>query len=182
MPTPVKKRKNSKSIGNAWEREVVKILEHWTGLAFRRSFGSGAFKGSYEKSHELGDVRPKDPKDFVTFPFLVECKKIKHFPYNMVLGEKCGLLQEWMAQSLSDFYKARDTMPREEVLAPMLIFKSNLVEPWVGVCFDNEGRDALMPYFDKVLGYDGWMFLALNNLTRKQYRGFLRLVVQNAME
>jgi len=69
-----KKRKNSRTKGNTFERKVCKILnEHFKTTEFIRSPGSGAFSTTHKLPEHLmfsGDlITPK------SFKFTIECKK-----------------------------------------------------------------------------------------------------------
>ena len=69
-----KKRKNSRTKGNSFERKVAGILnEHFNTTEFMRSPGSGAFSTTHNLPEHLkfsGDlITPKN------FRFIIECKK-----------------------------------------------------------------------------------------------------------
>lgn len=69
-----KKRKNSRTKGNTFERKVCKILnEHFKTTDFNRSPGSGAFANTHKLPDYLkvyGDLLT--PKNF---KYIIECKK-----------------------------------------------------------------------------------------------------------
>ena len=69
-----KKRKNSRTKGNTFERKVCKILnEHFNTTDFNRSPGSGAFANTHKLPDHLkvyGDLLT--PKNF---RYIIECKK-----------------------------------------------------------------------------------------------------------
>ena len=69
-----KKRKNSRTKGNSFERKVATILnDHFNTTEFMRSPGSGAFSTTHNLPEHLkfsGDlITPKN------FRFIIECKK-----------------------------------------------------------------------------------------------------------
>jgi hypothetical protein len=101
MPSPQKAK------GSGFEREVAKFLSDLYGESFIRAPGSGAYIGGKNQSrtqvlHEgqirsfKGDIVPGQ-----NFPKLnAECKSYADFPFHLVLGGGCKVLDGWLDQMM----------------------------------------------------------------------------------
>lgn len=94
-----------KAIGNAWERDVCKIMESVFKLSFKRVPTSGAMTGGInakilemlsetQKNLLKGDIIPPDemPK------LLIECKKRKTFSFSSLFSQNKEL-EGWIDQN-----------------------------------------------------------------------------------
>jgi hypothetical protein len=101
MPSPQKQK------GSSFEREVAVFLTGLYGESFIRAPGSGAYVGGKNQSrtqilHEgqirsfKGDIVPGQ-----SFPkFNAECKSYADFPFHLVLGGECKVLDGWLQQMM----------------------------------------------------------------------------------
>jgi hypothetical protein len=117
----------SKRKGNRYERHVAKLLSEFTGVTFRKVFGSGMInKGAGQviaPSYFCGDVTC-DREDFV---FSVEAKNRKNLVLPPVLyadNSKCEFTTAW-AQCIDD--------SEENQKLPMFWFKPNHTDDWVAL-------------------------------------------------
>jgi hypothetical protein len=101
MPSPQKQK------GSSFEREVAVFLTGLYGESFIRAPGSGAYVGGKNQVrtqilHEgqirsfKGDIVPGQ-----SFPRLnAECKSYADFPFHLVLGGECKVLDGWLQQMM----------------------------------------------------------------------------------
>jgi len=101
MPSPQKQK------GSSFEREVATFLSSLYGESFIRAPGSGAYVGGKNQQrtqilHEgqirsfKGDIVPGQ-----NFPrFNAECKSYADFPFHLVLGGDCKVLDGWLQQMM----------------------------------------------------------------------------------
>lgn len=79
-PHTASTKSKSKSKGNAFERDLCKVLQDWTGFKFIRVPLSGGFRG-IDSPYFIGDVVVEDFKN--EFPFTVEAKYRKELNFKM---------------------------------------------------------------------------------------------------
>jgi len=101
MPSPQKQK------GSSFEREVAVFLSNLYSESFIRAPGSGAYVGGKNQArtqilHEgqirsfKGDIVPGQ-----SFPKLnAECKSYADFPFHLVLGGDCKVLDGWLQQMM----------------------------------------------------------------------------------
>lgn len=101
MPSPQKQK------GSSFEREVATFLSNLYSESFIRAPGSGAYVGGKNQVrtqilHEgqirsfKGDIVPGQ-----SFPrFNAECKSYADFPFHLVLGGECKVLDGWLQQMM----------------------------------------------------------------------------------
>ena len=101
MPSPQKQK------GSSFEREVAVFLSGLYNESFIRAPGSGAYVGGKNQVrtqilHEgqirsfKGDIVPGQ-----SFPkFNAECKSYADFPFHLVLGGECKVLDGWLQQMM----------------------------------------------------------------------------------
>lgn len=92
-----KKKRNSRTIGSNWEREVGKFyLGKWTGLPWVRTPGSGG----WNKKHAPSDLVPKEPRNW---PLLIECKSYDDLQLHKLFDPTIWtMVDQWMEQMLED--------------------------------------------------------------------------------
>lgn len=117
---------NGKQKGSSFERRICKMMTDYTGLDFRRSFGSGAFKSKHKELDESGDIKCEDP----SFPYSIECKFYSDIDYHNILAGDCSRLDKWLKQCVID--------ARHQNKHGLLIFKTNRVDPFFAFCFRRE--------------------------------------------
>lgn len=111
--TERKKRINSKSKGNVFERKISTALskrfEAKTGLvtAFRRNADSGSFFGGSNKHRtETHDLDKASFGDIITptnFNFSIECKHYKEAPtFSSLISQNWKTLDGWIEQAEQD--------------------------------------------------------------------------------
>jgi len=137
--------KNPKRKGNAFENQMSKTLEEWTGYRWKKTILSGGTK------HEKGDVAPAHRK----LRWTLECKNTQGWSYKDLWTGK-GIVWKWVDKLLED---------NPGGYRPMLVLKQNrapilvgLIEPLRRV---SENRIAEMR-----LHHDGieWYFYKLDDL------------------
>lgn len=110
-----KKRINSRTKGNSFERKIADILnKHYDTTDFMRTPGSGAFATTHKLPKHLqveGDlITPKD------YPWLIECKKGYKFTISDLMNTK------------SKFWEIIDKVNNQSIAIdkkPILIFQQN---------------------------------------------------------
>lgn len=121
-------RVNGKAKGSSFERKVSKFLSDITGLTFRRTFGSGAFKSKHEALDESGDLKCSDPN----FMFSIECKFYKELNYNSVIVGTSRQLDSWISQCIEDSKRVGKR--------GLLIVKTNNNKPLVFLCMKKSDK------------------------------------------
>lgn len=131
-------RKNSKQIGNAYERAVAKRFSIVFEGQFKRTPSSGALVGG--SNRQKADGLRSDAKEILAsdviapeaFPFSVECKSYADEPkfHHLIQGES-RTLNKWIEQVDAD---ARFANKR-----PLIVFKINRKGEYV--CFDRDIPD-----------------------------------------
>jgi hypothetical protein len=118
----------SKIKGNAWEREICKVLSEHLGGIFTRTPHSGAFiggKNSFRKQSlsessirtYKGDIVPP-----ASFPFFnIEAKNYNDFQFHQLFSES-KQLDAWIAQTLE---------PADEFDINLTIFKVSRRGSWI---------------------------------------------------
>ena len=143
------KRKNSRTKGNTFERQVAKLLnDRFKTTEFSRSPGSGAFA----TTHTLPD-HLKIYGDLITpnkFKFCIECKKGYNNQNLYSLYNYSSEIWKFIEQSEKDSAKCG--------LIPMVIFKQ-----------DRQPILAIIP--EGVAGSEDFKYIQIHN--KKQYRVYL---------
>ena len=143
------KRKNSRTKGNTFERQVAKLLnDRFKTTEFSRSPGSGAFA----TTHTLPD-HLKIYGDLITpqkFKFCIECKKGYNNQNLYSLYNYSSEIWKFIAQSEKDAGKCG--------LTPMVIFKQ-----------DRQPALAIIP--ERVQVTEDIKYIQIHN--KKQYRVYL---------
>ena len=99
---------NGNKKGKNWERELCHKLEEQFDDKFKRVPASGAHFGGSNISRAEG-IR-EDAKEILSgdlicplgFPFSIECKSYKAFPFHKILQGECKELDEWIEQARQD--------------------------------------------------------------------------------
>jgi len=126
---------NGNKKGKCWERELCKKLEElFPTNKFQRVPQSGAFFGG--KNRYRAEGAREDAKEILSgdiicpqgFPFSVECKSYKDFPFHKILKGECKELDEWIKQAESDAEVSRKNM--------IIFMKFNNIGQYV--CFDKK--------------------------------------------
>jgi hypothetical protein len=175
VPTPKKKRVNSKKKGSGFEGQIGKVLgEHLVPMKFRRSQSSGAILGGQNerfmehysedaKALFIGDVVPTNEADVSRdhgwkLKFTLECKfyktpdNIEHLLYNTKI-------RRWFEQACTDAAKIKKE--------PLLIFKFNHTEIFVAV--NSDTIDSLPKTLTRSLAFT---YLAENDLPERRFTVF----------
>tara|TARA_R110002126_G_scaffold92657_4_gene219754 strand:- start:5016 stop:5537 length:522 start_codon:yes stop_codon:yes gene_type:complete len=144
------KRKNSRTKGNTFERQVAKLLnDRFNTLEFSRSPGSGAFASTHTLPDHLkiyGDlISPQK------FKFCIECKKGYNNQNLYSLYNYSADIWKFIAQSEKDAGKCG--------LLPMVIFKQ-----------DRQPILAIVP--ESVHVVENIKYIEIHN-TSKKYRVYL---------
>jgi len=79
---------NSKAKGSRNERNVVKLLNDWSGYEFARTPQSGGLH--WKKQYTSGDIVCIDDKHGRRFPFSIECKSHQNFDLLHLIDDSYG--------------------------------------------------------------------------------------------
>lgn len=138
---------NSKSKGNTFERQVVKILSEHFNDEFKRTPSSGAITGGSNRS-KVENLR-EDAREILSgdiivpdgFDFAIECKAYKDEPYfHHLLQGSSKVMDDWIEQADEDAKYCNKQ--------PLIIFKVN-----------RKGTYAAFDVTLKDINYDGQSFL-----------------------
>ena len=145
-------RINSKSKGNTFEREVVKLFTEQFGEGFQRVpcsgaiFGKTNMKRSHGMSEECINTLTGDLITPESFPYSLEYKFHKDLEFHQLIQGKCKKMDDWLEQS------SQDAVLSGKV--PLVVFKLN--NKGIYVCLDFESvrelnLDNYLKYKEKVI-------------------------------
>jgi len=155
--------KLSKRKGSSFERKTSLMLTGLTGLAFRRTYGSGANKFQQRSLDESGDLKCEDE----SFPFVLECKHYAEISYAKIMEQDCKLIDRWIAQLTGDSIHQKKN--------GILVFKSNRMPTFF--LFIDKTKDRKLTKFLKKFNHITF-YKGYGILTEKLFRKYFRRIIK----